>query len=142
MSEEQNKSSNSDGFQVVSNKTNGRYRPNRKEVLTKVANGDLKPEDADKMLRNRRPPRFVVTRTGAVALYNLQRNPIILYADQWDRLQSLIKRGILDTFMERNKSIVKRRYRKREEGEEQDSKDEEVEVSEEVQEAEETVNEN
>ena len=84
-------------------------RPNRKDVLDKVAAGDLNPDEAEKMLRTRKPPRFVVTRTGAVALYNLQRNPIVLYADQWERLSNLIRRDILDKYMERNKNVVKRR---------------------------------
>lgn len=85
-------------------------RPNRKDVLDGVASGDIKPDEAEKLLRTRLPPRFVVTRTGAIALYNLQRNPIVLYADQWDKLSSLIKRGILDNYMTKNQSIIKRRF--------------------------------
>ncbi len=99
---------NNEGFQEVRHNRNP--RPNRKDVLDKVATGDIKPEDADKMLRTRLPPRFVVTRTGSIALYNLQRNPIVLYADQWDKLSSLLKRDILDNYMAKNTSIIKRRY--------------------------------
>lgn len=95
-------------FQEVSYKK----RPiNRSEVLNSVASGDLKPDEAEKILRHRQPPRFVVTRTGAIALYNLQRNPIVLYPDQWDKLQSLIKRGILDNYMNKNSNIIKRKYK-------------------------------
>ena len=54
-------------------------------------------------------PRFVVTRNGAIALYNLQRDPIILYADQWERLSSLIRRDILDNYIAKNTNIIKRR---------------------------------
>ena len=83
---------------------------NRKDVLDSVASGDIKPDEAEKMLRTRQPPRFVVTRTGAIALYNLQRNPIVLYADQWDKLSNLIKRGILDNYVSKNSNIIKRKY--------------------------------
>jgi hypothetical protein len=93
-------------FKVVQKRN---IRPNRKEVLDKVASGDMNPEEAEKLLKNR-PPLFVVTRTGAIALYNLQHYPIILYADQWEKLSSLIERGILKNFIEKNKNIVKRRY--------------------------------
>ena len=54
-------------------------------------------------------PRFVVTRNGAIALYNLSRDPIILYADQWEKLSSLIRRDILDNYMAKNTHIIKRR---------------------------------
>lgn len=112
-SEEQQNQDN-DGFVVVRNRRNYKQdRPSRKDVLDKVASGSLKPEDAERMLRNRRPPRFVVTRTGAIALYNLQKNPIVLYADQWEKLASLIRRDILDKYMAKNKSIIKRRYHPR-----------------------------
>lgn len=92
------------------NGNNYRYaKPSRKEVLDKVASGDIKPEEADKMLNNRKPPRFVVTRKGSIALYNLNRDPIILYADQWEKLEKLIRRDILKNFMERNNNIIKRK---------------------------------
>lgn len=95
--------------QEFTNVKSNRVSSNPKELFKKVANGELQPNEAEKMLNVRRPPRFVVTKSGAIALFNLQRNPIVLYPDQWDRLQSLVKRGILDTFMERNKDSIKRR---------------------------------
>ena len=96
---------NNDGFREI-----GR-RQNRQEVLQKVAQGNLQPDEAERMLRKRLPPRFVVTRNGAIALYNLKRDPIVLYADQWEKLSSLIERGILKTYMSRNENIIKRRPR-------------------------------
>ncbi len=113
---ENNENNNNEGFKEVRYRQRQQQqhpphpRPNRQDVLAKVAAGDIKPEDADRMLRSKLPPRFVVTRTGAIALYNLQKNPIVLYADQWDKLSSLIKRGILDNYMEKNTNIIKRRY--------------------------------
>ena len=61
----------------------------------------------------RRSPRFVVTQNGSIALYNLHPKPIVLYAEQWEKLESLIRRDILDKYIERNENIIKRRYPKR-----------------------------
>jgi hypothetical protein len=97
-------------FQEVRGKRPHQLRPNRQDVLNKVATGDIGPDEAEKLLRKRLPPRFVVTRTGAVALYNLQRQPIVLYPDQWDKLSSLIRRNILDNYMAKNTNIIKKRY--------------------------------
>jgi len=111
MNDTNNITESQEGFQVVVNKNRGekKQRPDRREVLSQVASGNLKPEDADKMLRDHRPPRFVV-RNGAITLYNLgNRAPITLYADQWEKLSSMIERGILRTYMERNKHLLKRR---------------------------------
>lgn len=101
---------NDQDFQEVRGRRPQQVRPNRQDVLNKVANGDIAPDEAEKMLRKRLPPRFVVTRTGAIALYNLQRHPIVLYPDQWDKLSSLIRRDILDNYMAKNANIIKRRY--------------------------------
>jgi hypothetical protein len=100
---------NNDGFREMGRRQN--RHQNRQDVLQKVAQGDLQPDEAERMLRKRLPPRFVVTRNGAIALYNLKRDPIVLYADQWEKLSSLIERGILKTYMSRNENIIKRRPR-------------------------------
>lgn len=94
------------GFKEVKN----RRQYKRRDVLDKVASGDLKPEDAEKMLK-RNPPRFVVTKNGAIALFNLQRTPVVLYADQWQKIGDLMKRDIFDKFLERNKDIVQTKKR-------------------------------
>lgn len=101
---------NNQEFQEVRSRKPQNFRPNRQDVLNKVAAGDINPDEAEKLLRKRLPPRFVVTRTGAIALYNLQRHPIVLYPDQWDKLSSLIRRDILDNYMKKNENIIKRRY--------------------------------
>ena len=108
MSESENINNEQPDFKEVRAKR--QQRPNRQDVLNSVASGDMKPDEAEKLLRRRLPPRFVVTRTGAIALYNLQRHPIVLYPDQWDKLSSLIRRDILDNYMDKNANIIKRRY--------------------------------
>lgn len=105
-----NTNNNQQDFQEVRGRKPQQHHPNRQEVLNSVASGDMKPEEAERLLRRRLPPRFVVTRTGAIALYNLQRHPIVLYPDQWEKLSSLIRRDILDNYMAKNANIIKRRY--------------------------------
>lgn len=94
-----------DGFQKVVRK---RYRPNRRDFSDKNKSYD-KSNNFEQNRFRKNMPRFVVTRTGAIALYNIQRTPIVLYADQWEKLSGLIEKGILKTFLERNEEIIKRR---------------------------------
>lgn len=61
------------------------------KTLEDVASGNLSVEDALKNLGHRREnvprtPFFRVTKNGAVALYNVQRKPVVLYADQWEKV--------------------------------------------------------
>lgn len=62
----------------------------RKEILVKVAAGELTPEEADGLLKNLPESPGVlsckVSPKGAVSVYGLQRMPVTLYADQWHRL--------------------------------------------------------
>jgi hypothetical protein len=62
----------------------------KEEVLAKVASGDLSIEEASKMLTDEAPKRGTlyckVSQKGAVSVYGLQRMPVTLYVEQWDRL--------------------------------------------------------
>jgi hypothetical protein len=62
----------------------------KEEVLAKVASGDLTIEEASKMLTDEAPKRGTlyckVSQKGAVSVYGLQRMPVTLYVEQWDRL--------------------------------------------------------
>ncbi|MGQ9605389.1 MAG: hypothetical protein ACUVTW_04250 [Thermogutta sp.] len=62
----------------------------RKEILAKVAAGELTPEEADGLLKTLPESAGVlsckVSPKGAVSVYGLQRMPVTLYADQWHRL--------------------------------------------------------
>ncbi|HOP78198.1 MAG: hypothetical protein WBH86_04440 [Thermogutta sp.] len=62
----------------------------RKEILAKVAAGELTPEEADRLLAELDSESAVLTckvsPKGAVSVYGLQRMPVTLYADQWHRL--------------------------------------------------------
>jgi hypothetical protein len=58
------------------------------EILTAVAAGKITPADAAGMLRTgpAQPLRCKVSAKKAVSVYGLQRMPVTLYAEQWERL--------------------------------------------------------
>ena len=63
----------------------------KEEILAKLASGELKVEEASKLLaeaetKNRRSLYAKVSAKGAVSVYGLQRMPVTLYAEQWERL--------------------------------------------------------
>jgi hypothetical protein len=51
-------------------------------------------------------PYAKVTRSGAVALYGISKDPIVLYESQWNRLQKTIENGYLRKYMEHNKDRI------------------------------------
>jgi hypothetical protein len=63
----------------------------REEILAKLAAGEISPEDASKMLddaeQERRGSLYCkVSQKGAISVYGLQRMPVTLYVEQWERL--------------------------------------------------------
>ena len=63
----------------------------REEILAKVAAGEISPEEAGRLLEetDRRPRGTLyckVSQKGAVSVYGLQRMPVTLYVEQWERL--------------------------------------------------------
>lgn len=84
-------------------------RVNHKDVLEKVKNGELDVNEAQKMLR-RRPitngPRYTfrVTNRGAIAVFGLQRRPVILYANQWQKIEQLMPS--LKNFVMNNQNVI------------------------------------
>lgn len=63
---------------------------NKEEILAKVAAGELPVEEASKLLAEGEPKRgqlyCKVSEKGAVSVYGLQRMPVTLYVEQWQRL--------------------------------------------------------
>jgi len=76
----------------------------REEILAKLAAGELSVEDATKQLEalDQRPRGTLyckVSEKGALSVYGLQRMPVTLYVEQWQRLLEFaedIKRFIAD----------------------------------------------
>lgn len=62
----------------------------KEEILAKVAAGELTIEEATKLLSDSEPKRgslyCKVSQKGAVSVYGLQRMPVTLYVEQWERL--------------------------------------------------------
>lgn len=64
---------------------------NKEEILAKVASGELKIDEASKLLADVEAPKrgqlyCKVSEKGAVSVYGLQRMPVTLYVEQWERL--------------------------------------------------------
>lgn len=64
---------------------------NKDEILAKLAAGELKVDEASKLLAAIEQPKrgtlyCKVSAKGAMSVYGLQRMPVTLYVEQWDRL--------------------------------------------------------
>lgn len=88
---------------------------NTAQIVEDIASGKMSKDEAISALNNSRKRQFVrkvrtpyfrVTANGAVALYNVRRQPVVLYADQWDSLYSL--QGEFQKYSS-NEDAVKRR---------------------------------
>ncbi len=63
----------------------------RDEILKQLASGELAVDEADKLLsqlETRKPGTLYckVSEKGAISVYGLQRMPVTLYVEQWERL--------------------------------------------------------
>ena len=86
----------------------------KEEILAKIASGELGVEEASKLLEaaeeKRRGSLYCkVSAKGAVSVYGLQRMPVTLYVEQWDRL--LAFGDDLRQFMKDHDSELKRKDR-------------------------------
>ena len=85
----------------------------REEILAKVAAGELPVQDASKLLEQLEAPRgrlyCKVSPKGAMSLYGLQRMPVTLYVEQWERLLDFSDE--LRKFMAEHDSELKRKER-------------------------------
>ena len=63
----------------------------KEEILQKVAAGEISPDEASKLLaeaeQEKRGSLYCkVSQKGAISVYGLQRMPVTLYVEQWERL--------------------------------------------------------
>ena len=61
------------------------------EILAKLAAGEISTEEASKLLEEAEQAKrsslyCKVSQKGAVSVYGLQRMPVTLYVEQWERL--------------------------------------------------------
>lgn|SRR3990172_2468513 len=69
----------------------GDQKMKREEILAKVAASEITPDEAAKLLddldRQKRGTLYCkVSQKGGMSLYGLQRMPVTLYVEQWERL--------------------------------------------------------
>ncbi|MCX7010080.1 MAG: hypothetical protein NTY53_23055 [Kiritimatiellaeota bacterium] len=85
----------------------------KEDILAKVAAGELSVDEASKLLAEdttRRGALYCkVSQKGAVSLYGLQRMPVTLYVEQWERLLAFAEE--LQSFMKEHDSELKRKQR-------------------------------
>ena len=85
---------------------------NKEEILAKLASGDIGVDEASKLLAEVEQPKrgslyCKVSEKGAISVYGLQRMPVTLYVEQWDRLLNFSDE--LRSFMKDNESKLKRK---------------------------------
>jgi hypothetical protein len=87
---------------------------NKDEILAQLAAGKISTEEASKLLdaaeQQRRGTLYCkVSQKGALSVYGLQRMPVTLYVEQWERLLDFSDE--IREFMKANDSELKRKQR-------------------------------
>jgi hypothetical protein len=87
---------------------------NKQDILAQVAAGQLSVDEAAKLLADQDTPKrgalyCKVSAKGGVSLYGLQRMPVTLYVEQWDRLLNFADE--LREFLKEHDSELKRKER-------------------------------
>jgi hypothetical protein len=82
------------------------------EILAKVAAGEISVEEATKLLENADQAKkgllyCKVSEKGAISVYGLQRMPVTLYVEQWERLLDFADQ--LRQFMKEHEAELKRK---------------------------------
>lgn len=83
-----------------------------REIIQKVAKGEMKPEEAERALedaRNSEPLTFKVSEKGALSVYGLNaRFPTTLYKQQWRRLANQMPQ-LLDFIKAHEKELAEKK---------------------------------
>ena len=92
----------------------GRTSMKKEEILAQVAAGQLSVDEAAKLLADQDTAKrgtlyCKVSAKGAMSLYGLQRMPVTLYVEQWDRLLGFADE--LRAFLKEHDSEFKRKER-------------------------------
>lgn len=87
---------------------------NKEEILAKLATGELKVDEASKLLAELDTPKrgslyCKVSEKGAVSVYGLQRMPVTLYIEQWERLLDFADE--IRSFLRDNAERLKRKQK-------------------------------
>jgi hypothetical protein len=83
----------------------------KEEILAKLQAGELSVEEASKLLEEDKPKRgqlyCKVSEKGGLSVYGLQRMPVTLYVEQWQRLLDYAEE--IKAFMKANDAKLKRK---------------------------------
>ncbi len=83
----------------------------REEILQKLAAGEMAVDEANKLLEEADQKKgglyCKVSQKGAISVYGLQRMPVTLYVEQWERL--LAFSDDLHAFMKEHDAEFKRK---------------------------------
>jgi hypothetical protein len=82
------------------------------EILAKVAAGEIPVDEAAKLLQKVEPKKSLyckVSEKGAISIYGLQRMPVTLYVEQWERLLDFADQ--IRQFMKEHDAELKRKER-------------------------------
>jgi hypothetical protein len=98
-------------------------------LLTALKSEEISINDAMNkiQLKDTKParPYCKVTQNGALALHGVTKQPIVLYADQWNKLMKVTRSDYLDNYIKYNESRLKyRTNRKQNSKESNDSESE------------------
>ena len=84
----------------------------KEEILAKVAAGEIPVEEASKLLEKAEQAKrgslyCKVSEKGAISVYGLQRMPVTLYVEQWQRLLDFADQ--IQQFMKEHDAELKRK---------------------------------
>jgi hypothetical protein len=109
-----NKNEIDDGFTTIINNKRSSY----KMILEDYRKGKISLDNAEKMLNTKKTynnynhdPHFRVTKNGMIALYNIVHKPLVLYANQWEKLGKFLqcnKDSQLYKYIEENDGCIKK----------------------------------
>jgi len=82
---------------------------NKEEILAKVQAGQMSIEEAAKLLAEPKRGQLYckVSEKGGLSVYGLQRMPVTLYVEQWERLLAFADE--VQAFMKENNAKLKRK---------------------------------
>lgn len=89
-----------------------RMNMNKDDILARLAAGELKVDEASRLLAEIEQPKrgtlyCKVSEKGAVSVYGLQRMPVTLYVEQWERLLAFA--DSIQEFLKENDAKLKRK---------------------------------
>ena len=85
------------------------------DILAKVASGEIKPDEASKLIEALKGNgkanglTYKVSAKGALSVYGMGRFPVTLYVEQWERLDSVEERKRRDDFITANAKQLTRK---------------------------------